>query len=135
MVDITLQHPGLARAAYTLAAAVFDIATGFEQHIEQVQSGLDVQRLAGLFQLDAVAVLGIFRRRQLGGGEAFDVGMGVAQAFAGALEGIEHRRRAAAVEVRITGLPGQVVSQVRHRVLLVVEVVEHLGIDPAELFQ
>ncbi|MNG34260.1 hypothetical protein D3C84_1207060 [compost metagenome] len=63
------------------------------------------------------------------------MGMGVAQAFAGALEGIEHRRRAAAVEVRITGLPGQVVSQVRHRVLLVVEVVEHLGIDPAELFQ
>ncbi|MNE56666.1 hypothetical protein D3C80_1515910 [compost metagenome] len=61
--------------------------------------------------------------------------MGIAEAFAGAFEGIEHRRRATAVEMSVTRLASQVMGQVRHRAFLVVEVVDHLGIEAAELLQ
>ncbi|MCY1433890.1 hypothetical protein D9M71_499320 [compost metagenome] len=60
--------------------------------------------------------------------------MGIAEAFAGAFERVEHRRRTAAVKMRVVGLASQVGAEVWRHALFVVEVVDHLGTQAAEFF-
>jgi len=103
-----------------------DIATGLEQHVQQVETRFDFEGLATLAQLDAVAVQGILSRRHLHGGEALDMRVLIPQLLAHCFEGIEHRRRPAAIEVRVRRPPRQVMRQVRQTAFLVVEVVHHL---------
>ncbi|MNT63724.1 hypothetical protein D3C72_2015610 [compost metagenome] len=113
---------------------MLDVTTGLEQHIEQAQPRLDGQRLAGFLQLDAVAALRVFGRRQFGRGKTLDVRMGIAEAFAGAFERVEHRRRTAAIKMRVVGLASQVGAEVWRHAFFVVEVVDHLGAQAAEFF-
>src|SRR5262245_45435531 len=103
VLGIAGDDPLLAGPADAELAGIVDIHSGIEQHLQDALALGNDELLSGARKLDHEAALLV---RLLLGREIFDVDLLARPVRGGGLERLEHRRRSAAIEVRVLGRLG-----------------------------